>query len=60
MLTAIFTYYYKMAKQEISGKNLISEKNYFSNLADAYNYFITKVSSRLYNTMINEQKKGEA
>ncbi|HPW96357.1 MAG TPA: hypothetical protein PK557_05250 [Paludibacteraceae bacterium] len=59
-LTSIFNYFYKMAKQEISGIEQISEKNYFTNLADAYDYFITAVAKRLYNTMINEQEKKEA
>ena len=59
-LTSIFNYFYKMAKQEISGIEQISEKNYFTNLVDAYDYFITAVAKRLYNTMINEQEKKEA
>ncbi len=59
-LTSIFNYFYKMAKQEISGIEQIAKKNYFTNLADAYDYFITAVAKRLYNTMINEQEKKEA
>lgn len=59
-LTAIFNYFYRMAKQEISGKKLIAEKNYFSTLEEAYAYFSSAVAERLYNTMINEQEKGEA
>jgi hypothetical protein len=57
LLTAIFNYFYKMAKQKISGKKLIAEKNYFETLLDAYDYFAFTVAPMLYNRMINEEEK---
>ena len=57
LLTAIFNYFYKMAKQKISGKKLIAEKNYFETLPDAYDYFAFTVAPMLYNKMINEEEK---
>jgi len=46
-----------MAKQKISGKKLIAEKNYFETLPDAYDYFAFTVAPMLYNKMINEEEK---
>jgi len=57
LLTAIFNYFYKMAKQKISGKKLIAEKNYFETLSDAYDYFAFTVAPMLYKKMINEEEK---
>lgn len=48
LLQSIFNYYYRMAKQKITGHQFIAEKSYFENSADAYDYFISVIANLLY------------
>lgn len=53
ILTSIYNYYLRKAKQDVLGADLIPEKNYFKTMQKAYNYFL-ELAEGLY----RKQQKG--
>lgn len=45
VIQAVYNYYYNLAKQKISGKDIIPEQNNFRTLHQAYNYFVRRAQS---------------
>lgn len=45
LLKAIYAYYYKMAKQEVLGVEMIAEENYFPTMIRAYKYFLERAEN---------------
>ena len=52
LLQSIYNYYYRMAKQDVLGAELIPEGSYFTSMAKAYKYFLAQAE-----TYYNKQKK---
>lgn len=58
IIQSVYTYYYNMAKQKISGIDIIPESNYFSNLNQAYRYFLGRTDA-LFNRQRSPQYREE-
>lgn len=55
LITSIYNYYLRKAKQDVLGADLIPQANYFRTLNQAYAYF-TKTAESLYNKQLKDKK----